>query len=268
MFWIKNSPLWAPDGEGDGGGAVDTSVTMYPDDQPAADSAADVVPEKETDGNVPAPADTEKPTLDPKDAPKTEDNADAGEWKPYEDDPAKTPEENAAARAENDAKHPINQVPEDGKYQLTMPDGVELDQGLLDALGPTMAELKLSNGHAQMLVDKYIEQQQASATQRQEDWAKTIQGWADDAQKDPEMGGAKWDATKAAALSAVTRFGTPELKNYLEVSGAGNHPEIIRLMAKVGAMIGEDVPAVSDQPGKGASQDTASRMYPDDQPKG
>lgn len=279
MFWTKNkgwhwnSPAMAPE-NGDGGGAAadtgapadtaapaDPAATLYPDDQPTgsepATSDASTVAETETGGN-----DDDKPTLDP-------DKADeAGEWKPYEDDPSKTPEENAAAKLENDLKHPINQVPEDGKYQLTMPEGMEVDQGLLDALGPVMSELKLSNGHAQMLADKFIEAQTADAEKRQQDWAQTIDGWIETAKADPEMGGAKWDATAASALSVVKRFGTPELTQYLEASGAGNHPEVIRLMAKVGAMIGEDTPAISDNPGAKADEDPASRLYPNDKPKG
>ena len=280
MFWTKgkgwywNAPMWAPeDGSGGGGGAdstVDDTAAMYPEDKPnsGANFAADSVAETETDGNeggnaAPDAADPEK--ADPVDPEKAD--GEVGDWKPYEDDPNKTDEENAAAKLENDLKHPINQVPEDGKYTPTLPEGMELDQGLLDAIGPVASELKLSNGHFQMLVDKFIEANAAGASQRQQDWAKTVSDWGEQAQNDPDMGGAKWEGTKTAALSVITRFGTPELKTYLEASGAGNHPEVIRLMAKVGAMIGEDVPAITDMPGNGGSADL-SLSYPDDQPKG
>lgn len=261
MFWtLTNSPVWAPEDEG--AGAADVSATMYPDDKPADAEAA--TSDASTDAEKATP-ETQDKAADPIDPAKDDD---ATEWKPYEDDPNKSDEENAAARAENDAKHPINQVPEDGKYSLTMPDGVELDTELMDALGPTMAELKLSNGHAQMLVDKYIEAQTAREAKRAEEWTQTINGWADQARADPEIGGNKFDATLASAKSALTRFGTPELNSYLETSGAGNHPEVIRLMAKVGAMIGEDNPAITDNPGKAAETDPARTLYPNDKPKG
>jgi hypothetical protein len=278
MFWtMGNSPVWAPEDEGAGAAPdasaapADVSATMYPDDKPAGAEAA--TSDASTDAATATPATTDKAAdvIDPDkpagdDKPKTEDKA--GDWKPYENDPAKSDEENAAAKLENDLKHPVNQVPEDGKYSLTMPDGIELDTELMDALGPTMAELKLSNGHAQQLVDKYIEAQTAREAKRAEDWTQTINGWADEAKADPDIGGNKFDATLANAKSALTRFGTPELNSYLETSGAGNHPEVIRLMAKVGAMIGEDNPAINDNPGKGAEVDPARVMYPDDKPKG
>jgi len=278
MFWTKgkgwwNSPVMAPDDEGAGGGdtgagaeGADAATVLYPDDKPAGGEDGAV-----SDAGIAQKNATDEASDDSDgSADEGANGADEGEgeWKPYVDDPAKTKEENDAARLENDLKHPINQVPEDGKYDLTMPEGIEVDQPLLDAIGPVFKELNLSRGHAQMLADKFIEAQTAAAARRGEDWAKTINGWADQAQKDPDMGGAKWDQTKTHALAAVTRFGTPELKQYLETSGAGNHPEIIRLMAKVGAMIGEDVPAISENPGVPVEKDKASILYPDDKPKG
>lgn len=272
MFWtLTSSPVWAPEDEGagaapDASAAADPAATLYPNDKPAG-ATSDASTDAET--ATPETQDNEKPVTDPAgdDKPKAEDSAD-GDWKPYENDPALSDEENAAKKLENDLKHPINQVPEDGKYSLTMPDGIELDTELMDALGPTMAELKLSNGHAQQLVDKYIEAQTAREAKRAEEWTQTINGWADQAKADPEIGGNKFDTTLANAKSALTRFGTPDLNSYLETSGAGNHPEVIRLMAKVGAMIGEDNPAITDNPGKGAEVDPAHAMYPDDKPKG
>lgn len=261
MFLMQSKPVWAP--EGDGGAAPDASATMYPDDQPvAAGTVAETAPE----GTPPAPE--TPPVADPVAADPLKPAGEAAEWAEYVDDPAKTPEENAAARVENDAKHPINQVPEDGKYSLTMPEGIELDTALLDALGPTFKELNLSNGHAQALADKFIEAQRAKSEQATAQWAETINGWADKAKADPEMGGGKWDKTLASAISARDRFGSPALNEYLEASGAGNHPEVIRFMAKVGSMIGEDNPAISDNPGRKVSTDSASILYPDDTPKG
>lgn len=271
MFLMRNKPVWAP--EGDSGAApaadapaadavvatdpADPSATLYPDDQPAP-PAGD---KPEVDPAADQAADPAKDDAKP-DGTKTD-----GEWAEYVDDPAKTKEENDAARLENDAKHPVNQVPEDGNYALTMPDGVELDSEMMAVIGPVFKDLNLSNGHAQMIADKFIEVQQQRAGKQAEGWAQTITKWADDAKADPEMGGNKWDGTVTAAKSTVDRFGTPALKEYLEASGAGNHPEIIRLMAKVGAMIGEDDPAISENPGVKPSADRAVAMYPNDQPK-
>jgi hypothetical protein len=223
--------------------APDAGSVLYPDDK-----AADPAPE---DGADPA--------------------ADAGEWKEFEADPAKTDEENAAAKAEHDAKKPADdadKVPEDGKYDLKMPEGVEVDQALLDTMAPQFKELGLTTKQAQALTDKFVEAQTKQAETQQAGWAKTVSDWVDQAKADPEMGGAKWDGTVKAATSVVAKFGNDGLKEYLNASGAGNHPEMIRFMAKVGAMIGEDRPAISENPGKKIATDTATILYPDDKPKG
>lgn len=202
-----------------------------------------------------------------------DDKGGAGEWKEYENDPNKSDAENAAAKAEHDKTKPAaddkaDKVPEDGKYDLKMPDGVELDAELAAALGPDFKELGLTNKQAQKLVDKYIEVQAGRQERRGEEWAATISKWADDAKADKEIGGDKWDGTVKSAQRAVTSLGTPALREYLNASGGGNHPELIRFMAKVGAMIREDNPAAGGAEGNGKPVDAAHLLFPNDAPKG
>ena len=204
-------------------------------------------------------------------------DAPAGDWKEYENDPDKSDEENAAAKAEHDKTKPAaaddkkddaaDKVPEDGKYALTMPEGVELDQALLDDLGPEFKELGLTNSQAQKLADKFIASQQAKAEKAGENWSATITKWADDAKADKEIGGDKWDATVSASQRAVKTLGTPALREYLNASGGGNHPELIRFMAKVGAMIKEDSPAGGGEGGNKPAE-PAHLLFPSDAPKG
>ena len=241
------------DGEGAGGAG----------DPPAA-----------TPESVLFPADVQKPADGVAENAAGDDKG-ATEWKEYVPDPNKTDEENAAAKAEHDKGKPedksddhADKVPEDGKYDLKMPDGIELDQELADALGPEFADLKLTNAQAQKLVDKYIEIQQGRAVKEGETWAETITGWADKAKADKDIGGAKWDGTVAASRRAVETLGTPALKEYLNASGGGNHPELIRFMAKVGAMIKEDNPASGGAEGAGKPAEAAHVLFPNDAPKG
>ena len=219
----------------------------------------------------------EKSTSDP--AGKEGEGEGAGEWKEYENDPSKTPEENAAAKAEHDAKKPggddkdkekgdADKVPEDGKYSLEMPEGIEVDQELLDALGSDFKDLGLTNAQAQKLADKFIEVQTKRGEERAKSWNETVSGWVDQAKNDKEIGGDKWDGTVRDARRAVDTLGTSELKEYLNSSFGGNHPELIRFMAKVGAMIKEDNPAAGGAEGRGKPADPAHVLFPNDAPKG
>lgn len=250
-------PLWmlrtelareAPDGGAGGTPAaaapVDTSSILYPNEGQQGDGA---------------PAVTTPPAGDP---------PAASEWKEYEADPSKSDEENAAAKAEHDkakpAADPADTVPEDGKYALTMPDGIPLDEKLLEAVAPTFKELGLTTKQAQALTDKFA----AHQIEQAQGWQQMVEGWASQAQKDPEIGGAKWDTTVKSATEVVRRFGNDGFREYLNTSGGGNHPEMIRFMAKVAAVIGEDRPATSDNLGKPVAPDRVGILYPDDQPKG
>jgi len=198
----------------------------------------------------------------------------AGEWKDYTPDPAKSEAENAAAKAEHDKTKPedkpadpLDTVPETGVYELKMPDGIELNKPLLDKISPRLKEKGYTQREAQQLADDFIDIQKEQVKQQEEQWGKTVyEDWPAQAKADKEIGGGKWDTTVSSATRAINSLGTPELKEYLTISGGGNHPELIRFMAKVGSMIREDSPAIGNA--GGGAKDRSEVLYPDDQPKG
>lgn len=268
MNSVSFAPLWAPEGVADGGGAGEgagageaqaAETVLFPDDNKAA-AAAD----GDKGGDAAAAAAKEG------EGDKGEGDKGAADWKEYENDPSKTPEENAALKAEHDKTKPAagddTTVPE--AYDLKMPEGVPLDDKLLEAVTPVFKDLFLTNAQAQALTDKFTEVMQQRVTAQGENWANTISGWADQAKADKDIGGDNWDATVSTGLRAVNILGTPELRDYLNASGGGNHPEVIRFMAKVGAMIKEDSPAVGGAEGKGKPVDPAHIIFANDAPKG
>ncbi|WP_052699119.1 hypothetical protein [Hyphomicrobium sp. 99] len=253
--------FFAPDDEGAGGNTPpsDPGTILFPNEKPA-DPAAPVDPAKPAEAT---PAGDKAPT----------------DWKEYVADPSKSDAESAAAKAEHDktkpaedkdkkSADPLDQVPEDGKYNLTMPDGVEVDKALLDKLSPRLKAKGYTHREAQELTNDYIETRRAEIEQEAKQWGETIQGWADSAKADKEIGGDKWDATVASATRAVNKLGTPALKEYLNASGGGNHPELIRFMSKAGAMIREDSPPSGGAGGSGKPADPAHVLFPSDAPKG
>ncbi|GAA3113568.1 hypothetical protein GCM10010520_67110 [Rhizobium viscosum] len=163
---------------------------------------------------------------------------------------------------------PADRIPDDGRYSLTMPEGIEVDQELIDALGPDFHNLGLTVRQAQQLADRFIEIQGRRGKAAGEAWAGRVQGWADEARKDREIGGPKWAGTVGSAQRALSRLGTPALREYLNTSGGGNHPEMIRIFAKVGSMIQEDNPPNGGAGGNGRKAETAHLMFPKDAPKG
>lgn len=126
------------------------------------------------------------------------------------------------------------------KYKFTAGEGVELDADALKDFEPVARDLNLTNEQAQKLVDAYpkilagVQQRQAEA------WQKQTEGWAESVKADKEIGGDKLTANLSAAQRALDQFGTPELKEYLNATGLGNHPDLVKTFVKIGKAMSED----------------------------
>lgn len=261
--------LRAPDAETGATPAAEPAATtvesvLFPDDKPAPEAAVEQTPNEAA-----------KP-----DEAKTD-------WKEYEPDPAKSEAENEAAKAEHDkakpaAPDPLDVVPEDGKYTLTMPEGVEPDGELLEALGADFKDLGLTNKAAQRLADKFIAVNQARVEKHLSTPAGmysalshqffleqgTPDTWEGKAKVDTEIGGERWNSTKVNAQRVVNQFATPAFREVMNKTGFGNHPEVIRFVSKVGDAIKEDNPATGGAEGASKPAEAAYRLFPNDVPKG
>jgi hypothetical protein len=99
--------------------------------------------------------------------------------------------------------------------------------------------------------------------QRLEAWGNLTKEWADTAKKDSEIGGDKWDKNVEVAQRALNTFGTPELKAALNLYGLGNHPELIRLMVRMGNAMREDSIVLPGSQVGGGKKSTAEILYGD-----
>lgn len=169
-------------------------------------------------------------------------------------DGGKTDEELAKEKSDKEAaekaeKEKKSAAPE--KYEFTPPEGQELDANALAVFEPIAKELGLSQEQAQKLVDIYpqIQQQQAEA------WSKQVADWGEQVKADKEIGGDKFNASVGAAQRALDQFGNTELREYLNASGLGNHPALVRFCAKVGKAMAEDTFVVPNQGGQRSAAD-------------
>lgn len=140
-------------------------------------------------------------------------------------------------------------------------EGVTLDQDALGEFKALAGEAKLSQEQAQKVVDIGVKLQQKWAA----DQAKAMEGareqWAQASNTDKEFGGEKLAENLSVAKTALDKFGSPELKQLLNDSGLGNHPEVIRFFYRAGKAISNDR-IVSGGNGPGAAIDPASVLFP------
>lgn len=199
---------------------------------------------------APAAAPTTAPAAAPAATPTAAPSAPAAA--PAAPAPAPT-DPNAAPAPSGETK------PEDGaavEYKFEAPEGVEFDAEVLGEFTEFAKGKKLSQEDAQQLVGfaaKMAEKQHAAHVQQ-------VQAWGEEAKADTEFGGAKFDENLGFAKAARDKFGSEKLTELLQVTGLGNHPEVIRFFWKVGKATGTDsfVPA----PAASAGASAAQTLYP------
>jgi hypothetical protein len=240
--------------EADGAGSAAPVIAPVVTEKPSPDKS--IVDALYADPKPDAKADEK--AVDPKPEAKLD-----GEKKP--DDKAEDkPKLADAEKAEADkvAAEALKKVPEDGKYEFKLPDGVELDKELADFAMPKLKEAGVTREQANQLAAIMAETRANETKKAFEAWDNTQTEWQKSVKSDKEIGGDKFDASIAAASKAITKFGTPELKEYLKASGGGNHPELIRFISRVGNAFSDDKPIGS---GNAASESKtlANVLYPD-----
>lgn len=132
-------------------------------------------------------------------------------------------------------------------YELTPPEGFEaLDPELMGEAEPVLRDLDLSNEQAQKLVPlvgKAILADRARTNAiEQQKVADLRKGWSDAFEADPEIGGANRKATEQAAARFFDHYGLKPgegLRQLLDDSGIGNHPDMIRVIARAGRDLAE-----------------------------
>jgi hypothetical protein len=164
----------------------------------------------------------------------------------------------AAADAAAEAEKPVLKAPE--KYEFKAPDGFQLEPATTAQFETLARKLDLSNEQANELLPlgaqlaQKIGEQQLAAHQAQ------VAQWADDTRNDKDIGGAKFDASVATAKKAMDRFGSAPLKQLMDQTGLGNHPEVIRAFHRIGLAIAEDTFVNADSSG-GSKRSAADRMF-------
>lgn len=180
------------------------------------------------------------------------DNSNPGEQQP----PAGA--ESGQTNAQPSAAPAQPQPTAEPDYQFEMPEGIELDKSGVDEFTTIAKELKLPADAAKKLVDLEVKRVQA----QQQAHSALVESWAEQVKADKDLGGEKLQENLAVARKAIDAFGSPELKELLNSTGLGNHPEVVKLAFKIGKAISEDG-FVRGQPKSAATEsDLAKSLFP------
>lgn len=144
--------------------------------------------------------------------------------------------------------------------EFTVPEGSVIDPKQLGGFHEIAKSMNLDQEQAQALINYESERLSKNAEASASSWERTINSWLNEAKADKDIGGENYDTTVEMGKRALAQFGTPELSSALDDLGIGNHPEIIRFMARVGMELSEDTTAGGDGPG--GEPTLAQRLFP------
>jgi hypothetical protein len=228
---------------------------------------AHATPTADANANQPKPEATGAEALYPPKVPEVKAAQDAPPAPPApeavkkpEAEGEKKPEE-VKAEESKDKKDEQPKVPE--KYELKLPDGSPLDQKHIDKVAAFAKEKGLSNDAAQVILEResaavqsFAETQRAALDARHNEWRQQ-------AESDPVIGGEKLAETAELAKRALQRFGSEKLREELEVTRMGDHPEVLRMFAEIGRSMSNDKLILAGaQKGSADKTDHADVLYP------
>lgn len=150
-------------------------------------------------------------------------------------------------------------------YEFKAPEGLTLDDAKLGEFTKELAEFETLNkaDHAKMqefgqkLVERHAAEVKSTIERLNhsyaEQWEKQKNDWKESFVKDPEIGGNRQQTTVNAAAEFIrTHGGTEaqqeEFRNLMDMTGAGNHPAMIRILAKAMQSMGEGKPVPANKP--------------------
>ena len=148
-------------------------------------------------------------------------------------------------------------VPQDA--ELKLPEGVKVDTQFLEKAKAAFKAQNMTGAQAQAVVDAYAENVAAQNKAFEEQQTKQREEWRASVKNDPEIGGAKFEASQAVVAKAVDRFFTPEFRKLLDLTGLGDHPAMFKGLFQIGSRISEDT--IAGAVGEGAKPVTLANFY-------
>jgi hypothetical protein len=159
---------------------------------------------------------------------KAEDATDKKVEEKTEEIEKKEPEKAAEVKASDD------------QLVLDKPKNSRLSDADMERIASYSKDQGLSKDAAQKLVEQESLARDSFMVSLQAQHQQMVQQWADDVKSDKELGGERFAESAELAKRVVDRFGTDAFRKNLNESGYGNHPEVVRIFARIGKAMAPD----------------------------
>lgn len=126
------------------------------------------------------------------------------------------------------------------KYDLKLDEASILDKSEVSEIEAYAKANKLTNEQAQHLLDMKHEAVSKHHQKQMEAFNETKEKWREQVIADKEIGGENFNRNIEYAHRALKQYGSDSLREQLDSSGLGNHPELVRMFARIGQAMSED----------------------------
>ncbi len=145
---------------------------------------------------------------------------------------------------QNQAPDPTKATPQPkvvpDKYDLKLPKDSLLEAAHIEKTMAYAKEKGLSQDEAQSLLERehavvaaYVDAERSKLEIQKDEWVKLSNA-------DKEFGGEKFKQSVELAHRVLAKHGSQALKGALNETGLGNHPELIRLLVRIGKGMADD----------------------------
>lgn len=170
--------------------------------------------------------------------------------------PIPTPEPVATEASKEEGKtlatEPV-EAPFDAE-KLTLPEGFEKTEHF-DQFTDWAKEAGINQPQAEKLIGIYSEAVKQVAASQTEHWEKTNADWINEVKADKELGGANLAVVKQTISKVLDNpdLADPKLREALDVTGAGNHPAVIRSLYRMAQKLTEGTSVAGQPPARSGS---------------
>lgn len=165
--------------------------------------------------------------------------------------------------------------------EFSMPEGIQLDDKVMPQVQALFKDLGLPQEKAQDVLNKLLEidqarqpaeltaeEQQAQVEQQNQLMTQQItklnQDWGNLCKNLPDLGGQNFEASLKTTQNVMAKFASPELREMLNYSALGSHPEFFKFIHSIGASMSEDSMVHGGERSNG-SRSLAEQLWPTQQ---
>lgn len=133
------------------------------------------------------------------------------------------------------------------QYVLKNANGEDIEPQELEMMSRMFKDVNLSQEQAQKLYSAYEKEQGSFIEQSQKAFNQMRDDWFNQTISDPQIGGKNIGQTKLCIKRVMQQCGNKELSEFLNKTGLGFNPAMVRFMTKVGELLGNDNHFVAGQ---------------------